>query len=93
MVKSAKDIPPGATLLDVEPGMSAPSVGAVVAYLASQATSPQPATLAQNLGAGRYNIQVIGADGVAYPRGNVLYVSPWEVPPASGEYVTMPPPK
>jgi hypothetical protein len=91
--KSAKDFPPGATLMDVEPGMSAPSVGAQVAYCASQATNPQPATLAQDLGAGRYNIQVIGADGVAYSRANVLYVSPWETLPASGEYCRMPLPK
>ena len=67
-----------------------PKVGTTVGYFASQATDPMPATIAQDLGSGRYNLRVVGIDGNAFAKSNVMFVDAISTPPESGEYCALP---
>lgn len=67
-----------------------PLVGQTVNYFATQATNPMPATLAEDLGGGRYNLRVVGPDGAAFPQANVKFITVGDVAPSSGEYCMSP---
>lgn len=67
-----------------------PLVGQTVNYFASQATNPMPATLAEDLTGGRYNLRVVGPDGSAFAQANVMFITVGSVPPGSGEYCMSP---
>lgn len=67
-----------------------PLVGQTVNYFATQATNPMPATLAEDLGAGRYNLRVVSPDGTAAAQANVLFITVGDTIPASGEYCMSP---
>ena len=67
-----------------------PLVGQNVNYFASQSTNPMPATLAEDLTGGRYNLRVVGPDGNAFSQASVMFVTVGSVPPASGEYCMSP---
>lgn len=68
---------------------SLPGVGAQVAYFASSVTEPMPAQIAQDLGAGRYNLRIVKPDGSGDPKPNVAYFDGVGTAPASGEYCMM----
>jgi hypothetical protein len=67
-----------------------PVVGATLYYYGSPASEPMPATLAQDLGGGHFNLRVVRIDGMADPQTNVLYVGLTDAIPASGAFCKMP---
>jgi hypothetical protein len=74
-----------------EPGaVTLPKVGTSVGYFASPATAAMPATIAQDLGSGRYNLRVLGIDGNAFAKPNVLFIDVASAVPDSGEYCMLP---
>lgn len=68
--------------------MSWPKVGAQIAYYASPATNPQPATVAADLGSGLYNLRVVDSSAGAEGKLNVKFYGPLDERPSSGPFCT-----